>query len=78
MVSNTAPHMPIWLVEERVMQMQPQRKSTSNAHQQQRGDERRFAADAIAIVPEDGGAHRSGRESDGVNSECLQRSQRGI
>jgi hypothetical protein len=38
-----------------------------HAHQQQRRDQRRFAADAIAEVPEDGCADRPRHETDGVD-----------
>jgi hypothetical protein len=48
------------------------------AHQQQGRDEGGFAANAIAIMPEDGCADRPSDESHSVDSECLKRSHRGI
>ena len=48
------------------------------AHQQQSRDERRFAADAIAVMPEDRCADRPSHESDGIDPECLQRSDQRI
>src|SRR5207237_3364704 len=42
------------------------------AHQHQGGDEGRLAADAVAVVAEDGRADRPGDEADGVDRERLE------
>src|SRR5262249_51926909 len=48
------------------------------AGDQQGGDQRRLAADAIAIVPEDRGADRPGDEADGVDGEGLEHADQRI
>ena len=45
-----------------------------DAHQHQRGDQRRLAADAVAIMPEDRGADRPADEADEVGAERRERS----
>ena len=40
-----------------------------NAHEQQRGDQRRLAADAIAVMAENRGADRSGGKADEIGAE---------
>ena len=44
-----------------------------DAHQQQGGDQRRLAADAVAVVAEDRGADRAADEADEVGAERRQR-----
>jgi hypothetical protein len=48
-------------------------KKGRNAHAQNRGDERRFAADAIAVMAENHGADRSSDEADEIGAECGER-----
>ena len=45
-----------------------------DAHQHQCGDQRRLAADAVAVMPEDRGADRPADEADEVGAERRQRS----
>jgi hypothetical protein len=44
-----------------------------DAHQQQRRDECGLAAEAIAVVTEDGGADRTGHEADRIHAKGLKR-----
>ena len=44
-----------------------------DAHQQQRRNQRRLAAEAIAVVPENRRADRPGHEPDGIHAERLER-----
>ena len=44
-----------------------------DAHQQQRGDQRRLAADAVAIMAEDRRADRAGDKADEIGAERAQR-----
>ena len=47
-------------------------------HEQQGGDQRRFASDAVAIMAKDGGADGPCDEADRVDEECLKRADQGI
>jgi hypothetical protein len=42
-----------------------------DAHQQERRDQRRLAADAVAVVTEDRRPDRAGDKADGINRERL-------
>jgi hypothetical protein len=50
----------------------------SQSHQQQRCDQGRLAADAVAIMSEDRGAHRTRDEADRINGERLERPDPGV
>jgi hypothetical protein len=49
-----------------------------DAHQQQRGDQGRLAADAVAVVAEDGRPDRPGDEPNGVNQKDIEGRHHGI
>ncbi len=49
-----------------------------DAHAQQRGDQRRLAADAIAVMAEDRGADRPSDEADEIGAECRERRRQRI
>ena len=67
-VRITAPQMPI----ERVGRHEGDEEGR-DAHAQQRGDQRRLAADAIAVMAEDRGADRPRDEADEIGAEGEQR-----
>jgi hypothetical protein len=48
-------------------------KEGCNAHAQKRGDERRLAADAVAIMAENGGTNRPSDKPDEIGAECRER-----
>jgi hypothetical protein len=50
----------------------PAPPGTCNSHQHQGGDQRRLAADAVAVVTENCGADRSRDEADRIDAECFQ------
>jgi hypothetical protein len=49
-------------------------RESGETHEQQRGDQRRFAADAVAVVAEDRSAHRPRHEAYRIDGEGLERS----
>ena len=49
-----------------------------DAHDHKGRNQRRLAADAIAVMPEDRGTDRPRDESNGVNRECLKRAGQGV
>ncbi len=69
----TAPQIPIALVGRHQADQEGR-----DAHEQQRRNQRRFAADAVAVMAKDRRSHRPRDKADGVNRECFQGSDEGV
>ena len=69
----TAPQMPMLLVGRH-----QRHREGGHAHQQQRRNQRGFAADAVAVVTEDRRSHGPRDEAHGIDCEGLQRAYPGV